>query len=316
MIELIFGFYALIWWLVFRKFQLLPINLWTSVTTVFISLATIAFLLIWVGRYQPVTSQARTYAVTVPVISEVAGRVVEVAPIAGQPLAASDMLFRIDPEPYEARLAGVEAQLGLAETRLAQEQQLMSQGAGRQYDLDLALADADRLRADVRTARYQLDATVVRAPSNGRVVQVAIRPGQYVMPMAFSQMMVFVPEEKPLLAAGFRQNAIQYIDVDDRAEIAFDSIPGRVFGGRVVSIQPLLAEGATSASGTLRTLEDMPRRGRIPVFIEVTDDLSAYNLPAGSSATAAVYTGQMRHFDVVRMMILRIKSWENWVFAP
>jgi hypothetical protein len=36
-----------------------------------------------------------------------------------------------------------------------------------------------------------------------------------------------------VLAAGFRQNAIMHIDVDDRAQIAFDSIPGRVFSGRV-----------------------------------------------------------------------------------
>jgi len=314
-IELIFGLYALIWWLVFRKFRLLPINLWTSVTSVFIAVSTIAFLLIWVGRYQPITSQARTYAVTVPVISEVAGRVVEVAPVTSQRLKQSDMLFRIDPEPYEARVAAVEAALDLAETRLAQEQRLMEQGAGRKYDLDVARADAARVGAELRTAQYQLDATVVRAPSDGRVVQVAIRPGQYVMPMAFAQVMVFVPEEKPLLAAGFRQNAMMYIDVDDRAEVAFDAIPGRVFAGRVASIQPLLAEGTASASGTLRTLDDMPRRGRIPVFIEITDDMSAYKLPAGSSATAAVYTGKMHHFNLIRMMILRIKSWENWVFA-
>jgi multidrug resistance efflux pump len=316
MIELIFGFYALIWWLIFRKFRLLPINLWTTVTSVFIAGSTIIFLLLWVGRYQPITSQARTYAVTVPVISEVAGRVIEVAPVAGQRLSRADMLFRIDPEPYEARLAAVEAQLALAENRLDQEQRLIAQGAGRQYDLDVARSDAERLRAELRTANYQLAATVVRAPSDGRVVQVAIRPGQFVMPMAFSQMMVFVPEEEPRLAAGFRQNAMTYIDVGDRAEVAFDALPGRVFAGRVASIQPLLAEGAASASGTLRTMDDQPRRGRIPVFIDITDDMSAYHLPAGSSATATVYTGKMHHFDVVRMMIIRIKSWENWVFAP
>jgi multidrug resistance efflux pump len=314
-IELIFGFYALLWWLTFWKLKLLPINLWTSVTSVFIALATIAFLLLWVGRYQPMTSQARTFTVTVPIVAEVAGRVIEVAPIAGRRLSQSDILFRIDPEPYAARLAAIEAQLALAETRLTQEQRLMDQGAGRQYDLDVARSEAERLRAELRTARYQLDATVVRAPSDGRVVQVAIRPGQYVMPMAFAQMMVFVPEEEPLLAAGFRQNAMLYIDVGDRAEVAFDAIPGRVFAGRVTSIQPLLAEGAASASGTLRTLDDQPRRGRIPVFIQITDDMSAYDLPAGSSATAAVYTGVMHHFDLIRMMILRIKSWENWVFA-
>ncbi len=316
MIELIFGFYGLIWWLVFRKFRLLPINLWTTVSTIFIGIVTVTFLFIWLGRFQPMTSQSRTYTPTVSIISEVAGRVTEVGPVQGSSLSAGDMLFRIEREPYEARLSALESQLQLAETRLAQQQRLMDQGAGRKYDLDVAMSEVERLRSEVRSARYRLESTVVRAPSDGKAVQVAIRPGQYVMPMAFSQVMVFVPDEEPVLTAGFRQNAMTHIDVGDKAEVAFDSVPGRVFEGRVKSIQPLLAEGTAGASGSLRTLDDVPRRGRIPVFIEITDDVSEYTLPAGSSATAAVYTGRMHHFNIMRMIILRIKSWENWVFGP
>ena len=45
---------------------------------------TIVFLFLWLGRYQPATKYARTYAVTTPVIAEVSGRVIEVVSEGGQ----------------------------------------------------------------------------------------------------------------------------------------------------------------------------------------------------------------------------------------
>jgi multidrug resistance efflux pump len=225
------------------------------------------------------------------------------------------LLFRIESAPFQARVASIAAQLRLAKLRLDQEAGLVAQGAGNQYDLDKAQSEHERLAAELAGAQYQLDATTVRAPAAGYVTQVAIRPGQLVMPMAFSQVMVFVHAEGPYLTAGFRQNATQFIDPGDDAEVCFDALPGRVFKARVKYVQPLLAEGAMTAGGTLRTLDDAVKRGRIPVHLEVLDDLSAYQLPAGSSATVAVFTGEMHHFNILRMVILRITSWENWVFS-
>ncbi len=316
MIELIFGFYGLLWWLIFKKFKLLPITLWTVVTSIFIVIVTLVFLFLWLGRYQPVTHYARSYAITTPVISEVQGRVIEVTSEGGKPLKKGDMLFKIDPEPFQARLDSVAAQLKLADMRLKQESDLVANGAGNQYDLDKAKSEADRLKADERAAQYQLNATTVRAPADGYVTQVTIRPGQFVASMAFSQVMVFVHAEGPYLAAGFQQAATEFIKPGNEAEVAFDAAPGRVFKAKVKSIQPLMAEGTASASGTLITLDGAGKRGRTPVMIEIDDeDVSKYNLPAGSNATVAVYTGQMHHMNILRRIILRIKSWENWVFA-
>ncbi|MSR62930.1 MAG: HlyD family secretion protein [Planctomycetes bacterium] len=316
MLELVFGVYGLAWWLIFKKFKLLPINLWSVVTSIFIAVATVLFLFLWVGRCQPVTSFARTYAITTPIICEVTGRVVEVTQEGGKPLKKGDVLFRVDPESYQARVDSLQAQLNLAQTRLKQENGLVQAGAGNQYDLDKAQTEVERLQADLRVAAYQLEATTARAPADGYVTQIVIRPGQIVMPMAFSQVMVFVHAEGPYLMAGFKQNASEFIDAGDGAEVAFDAAPGRVFKARVKSLQPLLAEGAISASGALRTLDDAAKSGRVPVQIEVLDDISEYNLPAGSNATVAVYTGELHHLDILRMMILRISSWENWVFLP
>ncbi len=313
MIEMLLGVYGLVLWLIFKKFKLLPINLWTVVTSIFILIATLAFGFVWLSRYQPVTQFSRTYVATTPIIAEVSGRVIEVTAESGKPLQKGDVLFKIDPEPYQARYDSLAAQFKLADIKLKQEVRLTADNAGNQNDLDKAQSDVDRLTAELRAAQYQLDATTVRAPGAGYVSQVTIRPGQFVTPMAFSQVMVFVNAGTPLLVAGFTQTQIEFIDPDDKAEVAFDAPPGKVFQGRVRVLQPLLAEGTASASGQLRTLDDAWKRGRVPVVITMESDLSGYNLPAGSNAMVAVYTGQKHHLDLLRKMILRIKSWENWL---
>lgn len=315
MLELFIGIYGLILWLIFRKFRLLPVNLWTMVTAVFVALAVLGFGFLWLGRYQPMTPHARTVAITTPIVAEVQGRVIEVTEARSTMLEPGAVLFRIDPTPYQARLDEVTARLKLAHLRLEQETNLASQGAGNGYDLDRARSEVDRLVAEQRLAQFQLDATTVKAPARGYVTQVVIRPGQMVTPLAFNQVMVFVHDEGPYLAAAFAQNKVEFIDAGDKAEIAFYAAPGRVFEAKVLGVQPVLAEGTLTASGRLVTL-DNTRPGSLPVLLEITSDLSGYQLPAGSAGVVTVYTGKRHHLDILRKIILRIRSWEHWVFSP
>jgi hypothetical protein len=55
--------------------------------------------------------------------------------------------------------------------------------------------------------------------------------------------------------------------------------------------------------------------GRVAFVIEITDDLSAYKLPAGSAAKTAIDTHHYPPFSMVRTMLLRMKSWENHPFS-
>jgi multidrug resistance efflux pump len=61
-----------------------------------------------------------------------------------------------------------------------------------------------RLQAELSDAQYDLDQTVVQAPGNGFVTQVALTPGVYVVPAPFRPAMTFVntdPQERALGAA-------------------------------------------------------------------------------------------------------------------
>ena len=52
--------------------------------------------------------------------------------------------------------------------------------------------------------------------------------------------------------------------------------------------------------------------GRALAEIEVTDDISAFHLPGGSVAQVAAYTEHWHEFS--RKILLRMKSWENYIF--
>jgi len=54
--------------------------------------------------------------------------------------------------------------------------------------------------------------------------------------------------------------------------------------------------------------------GRAVAIIDIKDDTSGYNLPGGAAAQVAVYTPFAHHFAIIRRILLRMRSWENYVF--
>lgn len=103
-------------------------------------------------------------------------RVIEVAVQPNARLKAGDVLFRIDPTPYEAQVKSIESQFRLAELRLEQFSQLQRGEAGRAFDVQLHEAEVGQLRAQLTGAKWSLDKTAVRAPANGYVCSETDRP--------------------------------------------------------------------------------------------------------------------------------------------
>jgi multidrug resistance efflux pump len=171
-----------------------------------------------------------------------------------------------------------------------------------------------RLEAELQEAEYELEQTVVRAPTAGYVTQVALRPGVYAVPLPLRPAMVFIHSEDRYLAAGFRQNALQRVRVGDEAEVAVDAIPGQVFKGHVRAVLDAIAAGQLQATGTLQDMGAPSEGGRAVALITVQGDLSAYNVPGGAAAQVAVYTPFWHHFAIIRRILLRMRSWQNFVF--
>ena len=171
-----------------------------------------------------------------------------------------------------------------------------------------------RLQAELGKARYDLERTVVRAPTSGYVTQLLLRPGMMAASLPLRPVMVFIHDEPAPMIAAFRQNSALRLRAGFEAEIAFPSIPGRVFKGEVRQVMPSLGEGQLTTSGTLIGTEAFARIGRIPVIIDVTDDLSEFGLPTGSRAMVAVYSDHWHHVAIMRRILLRMSSWKNYLY--
>lgn len=316
MLELLIATYGSILWLVFKKFKLVPINQWTVVTSILIGLAGLLFLGVIFNYNLPVSKDARIYAYMTPVVPQVRGRVIEVPVQPNVPLKQGDVLFKIDPSPYRNKLDALDAKLTLAKKLLRDERSLLKQGAGKRDDMERYLRDVNQLSAQVADAKFNLDSTVVTAPTDGFVTQLLLKRGVMAVPLPFAPVMTFVHSDKPIFGASFNQQVLQVIEEGNDVEIAFTAIPGSIFKGRVKSILPAMAEGQLQASGKLISFAQPRRPGRFPVVIEIVDDMSDYNLPIGSTARVAILTNHQKWLHIIRRIIIRINSWENYLFIP
>jgi multidrug resistance efflux pump len=176
--------------------------------------------------------------------------------------------------------------------------------------------DVQQVVAELGLARWRLDETTVRAPADGYVTQLALRPGQMTTTLPLAPVMVFVHGERPALVATFPQNVIVDLEAGHEAEIAFKAYPGKIFKAKVMHLLPTTAEGQFTTAGTLRTATSATAPGRIPVMFEYGQDVADLNLPGGAQAIVAIYTDEFAFLAIIRKIILRIKSWENYLFLP
>lgn len=184
------------------------------------------------------------------------------------------------------------------------------------FRLDPVNTDVARLEAELATAKFELEQTVVRAPADGAVVQLFLRSGMYAMSMPLRPVMVFMPDEKPKFGAAFLQNSAQRIEADSEAEVILPAVAGRFFKGKVVTVGAYIPQGQLQPTGNLVDPEQIKGEGRI--LVEIAFDESAfegYHIVPGSSGQVAIYTHHMRHLAVMRKVLLRMKSWLNYIFG-
>src|SRR5436190_19830451 len=109
---ILLGIYCFFVWLIFIKLKWLPWNIGTQVTVVIIPVVGLAMLILALNVFAPSSPDVRVYKYTVPIVSQVRGRVVEVPVEEGNRLVKKgEVLFRIDPTPYKLTVNQLEAQL-------------------------------------------------------------------------------------------------------------------------------------------------------------------------------------------------------------
>jgi multidrug resistance efflux pump len=411
---LLLGIYSFFVWLIFIKFKWLP---WTTpwkVGVVIFPIVGLVATIFLLNIFAPTTTDVRVVKYTVPIVSQVRGRVIDVPVENNRPVKKGDVLFRIDPTPYESevkalearlvseeakvaaerarllemdtrlpdaqsgerqlneqlnqakgQLTSLEASLELARKRVAQNTELVATGAGNRFDLEqaqtnvseltsqvaaaraaeqqvreklsgrvkgdlatvagvkaqiataqaqvrVAQAQVETTRAELANARWNLDQTVVRAPSNGTMVNVMLRPGFFVAGMPFNEVMTFVDTEYQVFAL-FNQNELHAMEPGNEAEITLDTYPGRIIKAHVDSIIWAQSQGQLDASGNLPVTMFAAPPGRFPVKLVVAEKDNALFLAAGARGSAAIYTEHLGLIHMIRKVLLRTASYLDYV---
>ncbi len=289
-----------------------PVTKWTVTTTALGGFFLMAWIYIAMAFFHPYTPHARTYFQTIPISAQSKGKVIEVFVEENKPLKKGDPLFQVDPVPFQAKLDQLNAELKLAEIRLDESSRLVKTGAIRKTELERYESDVASLKAQVVDAQFDLDSTTVRAPADGHITQSRVRVGVTAGQFRVSALMTFVITEKSYFIAAFKPNAIQNIKLGAEAEVIYTGVPGKTFKAKVIKLWGEIAEGQLFPQGRdmISFSEKLPP-GRIPVQIEILDDLSPYYLPSGTSAGVCVYSDHLKFLGELRRIFLHLFSWQN-----
>ncbi|MCY1390030.1 Inner membrane protein YiaV [compost metagenome] len=301
---------------VFKLFRI-PKNKWTVPTAALGGVVLVGCLVFFMNYNHPYSEVARSYFISTPISPNVSGQVIEVPVERDRAVKKGDVLFRLDPTSFESRVKSLEAQLVSARADLHRASTLVQRNVGNRRDLDQATAQVNAIEAQLIGARYDLSSTTVRAPADGIVSQLILRPGVRATRFATRPSMVFIPNEDYFYVAWMRQNSQLRLKAGDAAEIAFDGLPGQVFQASVRRVLPVIGEGQIQPGGNLISFSQSPPAGRVPVILDITDaafEPYRATLPGGSFGQAAVYSEHAEELAVMRKILLRMSSWLNYIY--
>jgi len=139
---LIYSFFV---WLIFFKFKWLPWNIVSQVIVITLPIIGMAALILILNVVAPSSHDVRVINYVVQVVPRVTGRVTEVPIEPNRPIKKGEVLFKIDPVPFEIEVQAAQARIADLEAAL-----LGAEASERELDEQLKTASAKRQAAESR----------------------------------------------------------------------------------------------------------------------------------------------------------------------
>src|SRR5262245_32841937 len=260
----------------------------------------VSLLAVWEWQVNPETDDATVRANFIGVAPQVNGHIVELPVRDQQRVQAGDLLFVIDPRPYEIAVEQARAALEAARAQhsaavAAHEQSKSEQGRaqdaiGQDGELNARIRAAE---AAVNSAELNLSYCHVRAPFTGLVVNLNLSVGAFAR--AGVEVFTLVDTGTWYVIGNFRETQLRHMRQGSAADIYLQSQPNRRFQGTVVGLGwAVLPEYGTSVNG----LPQIPRQldwvrlaQRFPVRIRVDNPDDSLRLGASAVVTVHGDTG-------------------------
>ena len=258
---------------------------------------------LWIHyNLEPWTRDGRVRADIVQVSPDVSGLVTEVRVTNNQVVNKDDVLFVLDRPRFELALHQAEASVAAIAVALAQARRenernrnlkdlaTTEQVEEGQSKVDQLIAQLNSARAQRDVARLNLDRTTIRAPVNGIVTNVELRPGDYAT--VGRQVLALLDTDTIHVDGYFEETKLPWIRVGDRALVHIMGIRATLHGS-VESIDAGIEDRERSASSQALanvnpTFSWVRLAQRIPVRIKLDPTTRDIRLIAGRTATVSI----------------------------
>jgi membrane fusion protein (multidrug efflux system) len=223
----------------------------------------------------PSTDNAQVEANIIQIAPLVTGVVTDVKVQEYAAVKAGDVLVEIDPAPFDAALK-------LAKGRLAVAQQ-QAQGAPS-AQAATAKGNVEQAQAAVTQAQTELDHATIKAPTDGTVGKVRIRPGEIVK--AGMSLFPLVDTSTWWVDANFKETDLARIKLDQSATVSLDLYPSTELSGKVAAISRASSSAFSLMPSENATGSWVKVVQRFPVRIALS--LKPDDPPMGVGASASV----------------------------
>jgi len=253
----------------------------------------------WVREQQqahPWTRDGQVLCNLVQVAPQVAGPVIAVHVTDNQRVAKGDVLFEIDPTPFEEAVHQAEAELAAASADgrggAANHHDAPSDAsATTEQTENTAARGAGVALAKLAAAHRRLALARVTAPVSGFVTNLTLAAGSQVE--AGTPQIALVEPGTFWVDAYFKETDLAAIHPGDPAAVVLMSAPDRPLTGRVLSIAHGIArrnmgKGPGDLAQVAPTFEWIRLAQRIPVHIELIDPPADLPLRIGTTASVTV----------------------------
>jgi multidrug resistance efflux pump len=218
---ILLGIYSFFAWLVFFKFKWLPWNFVSQVITITIPIVGLTMLILILNIVAPSSADIRVINYVVPINPQVRGLIIDVPIEPNRPIKKGDVLFKVDPVPYEAAVATHKAEIqnlnkqlkslqssssvitskaALARKRSGQFTELAGTGAGNKFDQEQAETDVTNLKGELAASTSKEEG--IRAQIEAAEAQLSESE------WALSQTTYYAPTNGTVVALTLRKGAM------------------------------------------------------------------------------------------------------------
>lgn len=277
-----------------------------AVTLAVLALALLAGRRLWVYyQVQPWTRDGRVRADIVQIAPDVTGLVTRVDVADNQPVRRGQPLFYVDRDRYALALRQAESAVAADRAALAEARREAARNIGlgdlvaaettqqAQAKVDQDQAALDQALAARDLAQLNLKRTVITAPADGYLSDLALRVGDYVT--AGKPVLALIDSGSFRVEGYFEETKLRGVRVGQAVDVRIMGEPGAL-RGHVQSIAAGIedrdrAPGATLLPNVNPTFSWVRLAQRVPVRISLDQPPKDLRLIAGRTASVAIHGG-------------------------